>query len=202
MTDYEWARRGAYMPWLHSLTLTHSCFRVLYEYSYLAIAHPLSLSLSYINSHHQSQWILTHFIWQQRKEYLSFGMALPHPSGSTASRQAKQAHAEHQAYTPSSHKEGEKSWGVGQASGPQQGGTISIPETIAVPDIKRLCCLFSTFLLLPSPREVSEIKNLECLLVMAVKVGAFHRVPLASLSGSEERRSAHVQPWTSPRWSA
>ena len=57
-----------------------------------------------------------------------------------------------------------------------------------MPDLKRLCCLFSTFLLLPSPREVSEIKSLESLLAMAGKVGAFHRVPLASLSGSEERR--------------
>lgn len=40
--------------------------------------------------------------------------------------------------------------------------------------------LGSTFLLLPSPREVSEIENLEILPVTAGKVGAFHRVPLAS----------------------
>lgn len=96
-------------------------------------------------------------------------MAAPHPTHRAAS-------SEHQGHTPSSQNRGK------QASRLQ--AAVSSPETITVPDLKRLYCLFSTFLLLSSPTEISEIKSSEVHLVMAGKVGALPRVPLASLSGS------------------
>lgn len=146
---------GPYVPWLHSLAITHSCIYILYKYSYIWIAHPSSLfSIPY--SHHQSQWTLTSCDTKETSscppEWLFHTTLTVQQAGKWGQPMLSTSH------TPSSHEEG----GEAEEQAGQQtavGTTVSTPETITMPDLKRLCCLFSTFLLLPSPKEVSEIKS-------------------------------------------